>query len=126
MKSVGTLVLCAFVAAATVVVNTLAAPKIVQKAEDVKLLRYESNNDGLGNYNFVYEQSDSSSRTEEGKLRNAGTDNEFVAVQGSYSWTDPDGVYHAVDYIADENGYQILEVKPEFGAPAAVVASLLG
>ncbi|KAJ8732704.1 hypothetical protein PYW07_015303 [Mythimna separata] len=124
MKS---LVLCVLVAAAGVVVNALAAPKIVQEAQDVKLLRYESNNDGLGNYNFAYKQSDSSRRSEEGELRNAGTDNEFVAVKGSYSWTDPEGVYHTVNYIADENGYQILEDEPDrFGTPPAVVASLLG
>ncbi|KAJ8732076.1 hypothetical protein PYW08_014806 [Mythimna loreyi] len=124
MKS---LVLCTFVLAAGVVVNALAVPKTVEKTQDVQLLRFESDNDGLGNYNFAYEQSDSSSRNEQGELKNAGTENEFVSVRGSYSWTDPEGVTHTVNYIADENGYRILPFQSDrFSTPAAVVASLLG
>lgn len=41
------LVLCALVAVVGVV---LAAP---QNAEDIQLLRFDSDNDGLGNYNFM-------------------------------------------------------------------------
>lgn len=47
------LMLCAFVAVAGVVVDALAAPKIAQDAQEVQLLRYVSNNDGLGIYNFA-------------------------------------------------------------------------
>ncbi|KAJ8732702.1 hypothetical protein PYW07_015301 [Mythimna separata] len=117
------LVLCVFVAAADVVVNALATSK---ETQDVKLLRYDFKNDGLGTYSFVYDQSDSSSHNEEGELRNAGTDNEFVAVKGSFSWTDPDGVYHNVDYIADENGYQPLPDHGLTGTPPPEIAALLG
>ncbi|KAJ8732703.1 hypothetical protein PYW07_015302 [Mythimna separata] len=117
------LVLCMFVAAADVVVNALTTSK---ETQDVKLLRYESNNDGLGTYSFAYDQSDSSSRNEEGELKNAGTDNEFVAVKGSYSWTDPDGVYHTINYVADENGYQPSIESGPSGGPLPQFAALLG
>ncbi|KAJ8732700.1 hypothetical protein PYW07_015299 [Mythimna separata] len=117
------LVLCAFVTAAGVVVNALATSK---ETEDVKLLRYESNNDGLGTYSFVYDQSDSSSRNEEGELKNAETDNAFVAVKGSYSWMDPDGVYHTINYVADENGYHPSIESGPTGAIPPEIAGLLG
>ena len=39
-------------------------------------------------------------------LKNAGTDDEAISVQGSYSYIGPDGKPVKVEYIADENGYQ--------------------
>lgn len=30
----------------------------------------------------------------------------FIAVQGSFSYTGPDGQQYTVTYIADENGFQ--------------------
>lgn len=48
------------------------------------------------------------------------------AVQGSAQWYDPQGQYHRLKYIADENGYQPqsadLPVGP--GIPAAILKSL--
>ncbi|KAJ8732078.1 hypothetical protein PYW08_014808 [Mythimna loreyi] len=118
------LVFCAFVAAANVVVNALATFKVARETQDVKLVRYESNNDGLGTYNFAYDLSDQSSRNEEGELKNAGTKNEFVAVRGSFSWMDPDGNIRNVDYIADENGYRPLIHSGLVGTPPPEVAAL--
>ncbi|CAB3243652.1 unnamed protein product [Arctia plantaginis] len=74
--------------------------------QDVQVLKLVSDNDGLGTYNFEYEQSDGSKRQEKGELRNAGAENEFVAMSGSYSWVGPDGVTYFVNYIADENGFR--------------------
>ncbi|PZC85386.1 endocuticle structural glycoprotein SgAbd-5 [Helicoverpa armigera] len=111
------LVLCALVAVVA------AAPQ----AQDVQLLRYDADNDGLGTYNFVYEQSDGSKRNENGELRNVGAEDEFVAMKGSYSWVGPDGVTYTVNYVADENGFQpTIEQGPGGAVPSAVVASLLG
>ncbi|XP_045597212.1 larval cuticle protein 2-like [Procambarus clarkii] len=31
------------------------------------------------------------------------------SVSGSYSWTSPDGNQHFVKYVADEDGYRIVE-----------------
>ncbi|XP_075970543.1 endocuticle structural glycoprotein SgAbd-5-like [Anticarsia gemmatalis] len=112
------LVVCALVAVVA------AAP---QGDQDVQLLKYETDNDGLGTYNFVYEQSDGSKRDEKGELRNAGAEDEFVAMSGSYSWVGPDGETYRVNYIADENGFQpTIEQGPGGAVPSAVVASLLG
>ncbi|XP_064104123.1 larval cuticle protein 16/17-like [Macrobrachium nipponense] len=34
---------------------------------------------------------------------------EDSTVTGSYTWTDPDGNQHFVKYVADEDGYRVLE-----------------
>uniref|UniRef100_A0A2H1WPF8 SFRICE_020267 n=1 Tax=Spodoptera frugiperda TaxID=7108 RepID=A0A2H1WPF8_SPOFR len=99
------LVLCAFLTVAA------AAP------QDIQLIRYNMNNDGLGTYNFDFEQSDGTKHEQTGELRNPGSENEFVAVRGSYSWTAPDGNAFDVYYTADENGF-----KPDI-APGRVPLS---
>ncbi|XP_047986351.1 endocuticle structural glycoprotein ABD-5-like [Leguminivora glycinivorella] len=93
----------------------------------VNLLRFNSDNDGLGNYAFSYEQDNGQKQEEQGTLKNAGTDNEALAVKGSYEWVGPDGVTYNVNYVADENGYQpTIEQGPGGAVPPGVVASLLG
>lgn len=79
--------------------------------------------------NFVYrwELSDGSKHEEQGQLKNQGTENEAIAVQGQYSWVGPDGVTYTVTYIADENGFQPqIQQGPGGAVPSAVIASLLG
>lgn len=55
---------------------------------------------------YSFETENRISQQESGELRNAGTDNEAVAVQGSYSYAGPDGATYTVNYIADENGFR--------------------
>lgn len=55
---------------------------------------------------FSFETSDGVSRSEEGVLKNVGTDDEAIEVRGSYTHTGPDGVVYTVNYVADENGFQ--------------------
>ncbi|XP_072940653.1 uncharacterized protein [Epargyreus clarus] len=101
-----------------------AAP---QNPQDVQILRYDLNNAGLDSYSFAWELSDGSKHEEQGQLRNQGTDNEAIAVQGQYGWVGPDGVTYTVTYIADENGFQPqIQQGPGGAVPSAVVASLLG
>ncbi|CAH2107392.1 unnamed protein product [Euphydryas editha] len=101
-----------------------AAP---QNPQDVQILRYDTNNDGLGSYNFAWELSDGSKHEESGQLKNQGAENEAISVQGKYSWVADDGVLYTVTYIADENGFQPqIEQGPGGAIPPAVVASLLG
>lgn len=62
----------------------LAAPPA--KTDDIQLLKSDFSNDPTG-YNFAFEQSDGQRRDETGEVRNAGDENEFVAVRGSFSFT---------------------------------------
>ncbi|XP_046960503.1 endocuticle structural glycoprotein SgAbd-5-like [Vanessa cardui] len=101
-----------------------AAP---QNPQDVQIVRYDTSNGGLDGYNFAWELSDGSKHEEVGQLKNQGTEDEAIAVQGKYSWVGPDGVLYTVTYIADENGFQPqIEQGPGGAVPSAVVASLLG
>lgn len=53
-----------------------------------------------------WEQSDGQSHQEHAELKNAGAENEALAVRGSFSFVAPDGQTYTVNYIADENGFQ--------------------
>lgn len=56
---------------------------------------------------FSYQTGDGISAQANGFQRNLGVkDAESQVVQGSYSYTGPDGVVYTVNYIADENGYR--------------------
>ncbi|KAJ0179911.1 hypothetical protein K1T71_004502 [Dendrolimus kikuchii] len=101
-----------------------AAPQIPQ---DVQIVRYDVNNAGIDSYNFAWELSDGTKHEEQGQLKNQGTDNEGIAVQGQYSWLAPDGVVYTVTYVADENGFQPqIEQGPGGAIPPGVIASLAG
>ncbi|XP_037939264.1 endocuticle structural glycoprotein SgAbd-5-like [Teleopsis dalmanni] len=85
--------------------------------EDVQILKYDNDNIGVDGYNFAFETSDGVSRKETATLKNAGTENEAISVQGSVSWVSPDGTHYTLNYLADENGFQPegdhLPVAPE-------------
>jgi len=53
-----------------------------------------------------FETSDGISREERATLKNPGTPEEAIAVQGSVNWVGPDGVQYKLNYLADENGFQ--------------------
>jgi len=59
-----------------------------------------------GSYNYNYETSNGIRADEAGYLKNPGTQVEAQVMQGSYSYTGPDGVLYTITYIADENGYR--------------------
>ncbi|XP_037720464.1 larval cuticle protein 65Ag1-like [Drosophila subpulchrella] len=89
----------------------LAAP-----ADKVEILRSESE---VGPESFKYDwaTSDGQEANAAGKLKDVGTENEAISVQGSYRFIGDDGVTYEVTYIADENGFQPqgahLPVAPE-------------
>ncbi|EFA00925.1 pupal cuticle protein 20 [Tribolium castaneum] len=72
----------------------------------VPILRFENNVNGDGTYNFAYETGDGVQAQEEGYLKNAGSQDEAQAAQGSFSYTAPDGQQISLTYTADENGFQ--------------------
>ncbi|KNC33943.1 Larval cuticle protein 8 [Lucilia cuprina] len=73
--------------------------------KDAETLRYDSNVEPE-NYNYAVETSDGKSAQEEGHLENVGTEDEAIAVRGSYSYIGDDGQTYQVNYIADRNGFQ--------------------
>nr|XP_016927944.2 endocuticle structural glycoprotein SgAbd-2 [Drosophila suzukii] len=59
-----------------------------------------------GSYQYNYETSNGIRADEAGYLKNPGSQIEAQVMQGSYSYTGPDGVVYTITYIADENGYR--------------------
>lgn len=55
---------------------------------------------------FSYETSNGISRSEQAEIRNAGSENEAIAVRGTISWIAADGEKYTIDFVADENGFQ--------------------
>lgn len=55
---------------------------------------------------FSYETSNGIGASENAQLVNPGSENEGISVRGQYSYTGDDGVRYAVNYVADENGFQ--------------------
>ena len=83
----------------------------------------------ISNYSQVvlrYETENRISQQESGQLKNFGTNQETNVVQGTYSYTGPDGVTYTVNYVADENGFRAsgdhLPTPPP--VPAAIQKSL--
>ncbi|XP_019876736.1 flexible cuticle protein 12-like isoform X2 [Aethina tumida] len=74
--------------------------------KDATILRSELDNIGTDGFNWAYETSNGISAQEQGQLNNVGTENESIAVRGSFRYIGPDGVTYEVTYIADENGFQ--------------------
>ncbi|KAM8710133.1 hypothetical protein ACLKA7_016860 [Drosophila subpalustris] len=77
----------------------LAAPA------EVQINRQESDV-GPETFSYVYETSDGTSGNQEGRLKNIGSENEAISVQGSFRYVGDDGVTYQVNYVADENGFQ--------------------
>ncbi|XP_076623080.1 flexible cuticle protein 12-like [Colletes latitarsis] len=94
-----------FVVFAFVVAVAYAAPQGLP--DDVVLVKETpSDNIGLGAYNFGYELSNGQSHQETADVINAGTENQALAVRGTFSWVDPQtNVRYTVNYVADENGF---------------------
>ncbi|XP_019876741.1 flexible cuticle protein 12-like [Aethina tumida] len=82
----------------------LAAPQGQDK--DATIIKSELENIGTDGFNWAYETSNGIAAQEQGQLNNAGTDNEAIAVRGSFKFVGPDGVTYEVTYVADENGFQ--------------------
>ena len=71
----------------------------------IEIISFESENNGDGSYKFSYESANGIKAEEQGEVKNKGSDNEIQSVQGSYSYTSPEGQLISVTYVADENGF---------------------
>ncbi|XP_023172403.1 larval cuticle protein 65Ag1 [Drosophila hydei] len=88
---------------AAILAVVLAAP--LDNSQQAQIVRLQSDVQP-GGYKFGWETSDGQKHDEEGTLNNAGSENESIAVRGSYSFTADDGQVYTVNYVADENGFQ--------------------
>ncbi|XP_016955214.3 larval cuticle protein 65Ag1 [Drosophila biarmipes] len=83
---------------------------------EAKIVRSESDV-GPESFKYDWETSDGQGAQAQGVLKNIGSENEAISVQGSYRFVADDGVTYEVTYIADENGFQPqgahLPVAPE-------------
>jgi len=84
-------------------VGTNSITSLSSNLEDPNLVSFRSDNDGLGGYDFAYQTVDGTSRQETGGINAIGAN----SVQGSYSYISPEGVEVVVNYVADENGFQV-------------------
>ncbi|EDV41247.2 uncharacterized protein Dana_GF10925 [Drosophila ananassae] len=74
-------------------------------APPAEILRSESDV-GPESFQYAYETSDGVKAESQGQLKNVGTEDEAIAVRGSYSFVADDGQTYTVTYVADENGFQ--------------------
>ncbi|XP_013116552.1 larval cuticle protein 65Ag1-like [Stomoxys calcitrans] len=77
----------------------LAAPA------EVEIVKSESDV-GPESFSYNWETSDGAKAEASGQLRNVGSENESIAVKGSYSFVGDDGQTYTVTYVADDNGFQ--------------------
>ncbi|KAK9717968.1 Insect cuticle protein [Popillia japonica] len=74
--------------------------------KDATIIKSNLENIGIDGYNFQYETSNGIAADEQGQLKNAGSENEVMAVRGQFKYLGPDGVTYTITYTADENGFQ--------------------
>ncbi|XP_077293577.1 endocuticle structural glycoprotein SgAbd-2-like isoform X2 [Arctopsyche grandis] len=74
--------------------------------KDVPIIKYNNEQNVDGSYRYNYETGNGIRAQEDGFLKNKGSQLEAQVMQGSYSYTGPDGVLYTITYIADENGYR--------------------
>lgn len=80
-----------------------------QQRVAVPITSYQNDVNTDGSYQFGYSSADGSQQQARGFLKNLGQkDYEAQVVQGSYSYTSPDGTPITVTYIADENGRSLV------------------
>ncbi|XP_042241696.1 cuticle protein AM1239-like [Homarus americanus] len=71
---------------------------------DAVIVADERQDDGDGNFYYRYETSNAIEEERQGTPGVEGQSN----MQGSYSFTHPDGTVTVVNFIADENGYRVV------------------
>ncbi|KAG6457367.1 cuticle protein CP14.6 [Manduca sexta] len=93
-----------FFVVALLVAAAAAAP--ANPDADAVIVRYDADQGDPQHYSYSVETSNGIAFSEEGALKNVGSENEANSVRGSYAYVGPDGVTYSVVYIADENGFQ--------------------
>ncbi|XP_026327618.1 larval cuticle protein LCP-17-like [Hyposmocoma kahamanoa] len=95
----------ALVAAVSADVSHLARSRSGGPDAEAQILRQDADVN-VESYNYAYETSNGIAAQEAGQLKNAGREDAAIQVQGSNSYTSPEGQVIQLQYVADENGYQ--------------------
>ncbi|XP_044742891.1 endocuticle structural protein SgAbd-6-like [Chrysoperla carnea] len=74
--------------------------------KDAVIVKQENTNIGVGPWSWGFETSDGTAAQEAGVIENEGTDDEAIAVRGTYQYVNSDGELIRVSWIADRNGFQ--------------------
>ncbi|EDV51113.1 larval cuticle protein 65Ag1 [Drosophila erecta] len=91
---------CILVFACLSIALCLAAPP-----PEAEIIRQESDVN-VDSFSYNFETSDGTRQEQHGSLKNLGPEEVALQVAGSYSFVDQDGQTHAINYVADENGFQ--------------------
>lgn len=85
----------------------VAGKKIVptKPSEVVEILESGLEHQTDGSYSFHYRGADGSFREETAVVKNPGTENEYLEINGAYSFFDADGKEVVVQYKADDKGF---------------------
>ncbi|GBP09621.1 Flexible cuticle protein 12 [Eumeta japonica] len=90
-----------FIVLAVLVAVAAAAPA----DSDAQIVRQDQDVD-INAFSYAYETSNGIAAQEQGQLQNAGTENEAIVVQGSFSYVGDDGQQYRVDYTAGPQGFE--------------------
>ncbi|XP_044751784.1 larval cuticle protein 1-like isoform X3 [Coccinella septempunctata] len=104
----------------TLVTSVMSVPVVNDADATITSYDYQLNENG---YSFSYSTSNGITRQENaviiGDPNRINDDNQIIRVNGFYSYTDKDNNVYRVEYVADENGYRVLEKAPPKARPYA-------
>ncbi|XP_047986437.1 endocuticle structural protein SgAbd-6-like [Leguminivora glycinivorella] len=100
-----------FLVLGAVLTQCWASPAVAGQAKP-QVIHYEMQTADMPNsYNFYYDTSDGSSRTEHGAILNPGTDQAALDVLGTVRWYDNKGQLYEMSYKAGKRGYRTVIKK---------------
>ncbi|CAH0556915.1 unnamed protein product [Brassicogethes aeneus] len=97
-------VLSAILASSLAAYNPYSIVNNVNNGRHIRILKQNQDIHPDGSYQWSYETENGIAAQELGKLRGKGQE-ASIEVQGSYSYTSPEGIPVAISYVADDTGY---------------------
>ncbi|KAK9512456.1 hypothetical protein O3M35_000887 [Rhynocoris fuscipes] len=82
------------------------SPSTPSQVSYARILKQEQDTQFDGSFNYAYETENGIAGQANGILKNAGREDEALAVEGSFSWTSPEGIPISITFVSDEGGYR--------------------
>ncbi|XP_030387712.1 cuticular protein 47Eg-like [Scaptodrosophila lebanonensis] len=93
---------------------------IVRANENANVIRNEAEVN-VNDFKYALELDNSVNIQQQGQLKPSEREpNEQWVVEGQHSWTSPEGEPVSIQYIANENGYQVLSANPPLPTPPPI------